>query len=165
MGFEVITRKNAIFEYLDCQIPVTQLKGQREMEICKQQSEIKMRHLPTIDRFKRYGSESGRGQFFLDQSIGIDETNTFQLTFYILNENCRRHRFGRFVNVRVGVAYLRNRLALLTRLRNLNLRSHFSIFDSFRDIRVHTDDFFKFVGGLWVLKWAWQTCFGSIGRH
>jgi len=45
------TRKNAIVEYLDYQIPVTQ----REMEICKQQSEIKMRHLPAVDRFKRYG--------------------------------------------------------------------------------------------------------------
>jgi len=43
------TRKNAIVEYLDYQIPVTQ----REMEICKQQSEIKMRHLPAVDRFKR----------------------------------------------------------------------------------------------------------------
>jgi len=39
-------------------------------------------------------------------------------------------------------------------LRNLNLRSHFSIFDSFRDIRVHINDFLKFVGGLWTLKWA-----------
>jgi len=37
------TRKNAIAEYLDYQIPVTQ------------QSEIKMRHLPAVDRFKRYG--------------------------------------------------------------------------------------------------------------
>jgi len=36
------TRKNAIVEYIDYQIPVTQ----REMAICKQQSEIKMRHLP-----------------------------------------------------------------------------------------------------------------------
>jgi len=45
------TRKNAIVEYLDYQIRVTQ----REMEICKQQSEIKMRHLPAVDRFKRYG--------------------------------------------------------------------------------------------------------------
>jgi len=24
------------------------------MEICKQQSEIKMRHLPAVDRFKRF---------------------------------------------------------------------------------------------------------------
>jgi len=49
------------------------------MEICKQQSEIEMRHLPAVDRFKRYG----RGKFFLDHSIGIDETNTFQLQFFI----------------------------------------------------------------------------------
>jgi len=48
---KIKTRKNAIVEYLDYQIPVTQ----REMEICKQQSEIKMRHLPAVDRFKRYG--------------------------------------------------------------------------------------------------------------
>jgi len=34
------TMKNAIVEYLDYQIPVTQLKGRKEMEICKQQSEI-----------------------------------------------------------------------------------------------------------------------------
>jgi len=33
-------RKNAIVEYLDYQI--------REMEICKQQSEIKVRHLPAV---------------------------------------------------------------------------------------------------------------------
>jgi len=75
---------------LDYQIPVTQLKGpiieickqQSEIkmrkwryasskarlkcavEICKQQSEIKIRHLPAIDRF-------------------IDETNTFPLKFFI----------------------------------------------------------------------------------
>jgi len=55
------------------------------------------------------------------------------------------------MDVRVGVAYFRNKLALRTRLRNLNLRSHFSIFDSFRDIRVHTYDFLKFVGSLWAV--------------
>jgi len=33
------------------------------MEIWKQQSEIKMRHLPAADRFKRYGRWSGRGKF------------------------------------------------------------------------------------------------------
>jgi len=49
--FSELTRKNAIVEYLDYQIPVTQ----REMEICKQQSEIKMRHIPAVDRLKRYG--------------------------------------------------------------------------------------------------------------
>jgi len=57
----------------------------------------------------------------------------------------------------VGVAYSCNKLALRTRLRNLNLRSHFSMFDSFRDIRVHIYDFSKFVGGFWALKWAWQS--------
>jgi len=46
------------------------------------------------------------------------------------------------------VAYSRNKRALHTRLRNLNLRFQFSIFDSFRDIHVHIYDFFKFVGGL-----------------
>jgi len=43
------SRKNAIVEYLGYQIPVTY-----EMEICKQQSEIEMRHLPAVARFKRY---------------------------------------------------------------------------------------------------------------
>jgi len=52
IGYNLLkTRKNAIVEYLDYQIPVTQ----REMKICKQQSEIKMRHLPAVERFKRYG--------------------------------------------------------------------------------------------------------------
>jgi len=57
-----------------------------------------------------------------------------------------------YVHVRVGVAYSRNKLALRTRLRNLNLISHFSIFDSFREVRVHTYDFLKFVGvaNFWV---------------
>jgi len=40
----------------------------------------------------------------LDQPIGTDETNTFQLKVVIQPENCGRHRFGRFVGVRVGVA-------------------------------------------------------------
>jgi len=53
------------------------------MEIWKQQSEIEMRHLPAIDRFKRYGRKSGRGKFFLNQSVGIDEANSFQLKFFI----------------------------------------------------------------------------------
>jgi len=55
------------------------------------------------------------------------------------------------------VSYLRNKLALGTRLRSLNLKSQFSIVDSFRDIRVHIYDFLKFVGALWALEWAWQT--------
>jgi len=69
------------------------------------------------------------------------------------------------VGVKVGVASLRNKGALLIRLRNLNLRFQFSIFDSFPDIHVHTYDFLKFVGGLWTLKWAWQTFFGSIDSY
>jgi len=72
-----------------------------------------------------------RGKLFLDLSIGIDETNKFQLK--------------RFVGVRVGVAYLRIKLVLRSSLRNLSLKSQFSIFDIFRDIPVHTDDFLKFV--------------------
>jgi len=66
---------------------------------------------------------------------------------------------GRFVGVRVDVAYSRNKLALRTRLRNPNLQSQFSIFDHFRDIRVHTYDFLKFVGDFWAVRWAWQTIF------
>jgi len=77
--------------------------------------------------------------------------------------------FWRFVGVKVGVAdfffglwALLAWLALRRRLRNLNLRSHFSIFDSFRYIRVHIYDFLKFMG--LALRWAWQTFFGSIDR-
>jgi len=46
----------------------------------------------------------------------------------------------------VGVSYSRNKLALRARLRNLNLRFQFSIFDSFRDIHVHIYDILRFVG-------------------
>jgi len=31
------------------------VRDQREMEICKEQSEINKRHLPAVDRFMRYG--------------------------------------------------------------------------------------------------------------
>jgi len=31
------------------------------MEIFKQQSKTEMRHLPAVDRFKRYGRKSGSG--------------------------------------------------------------------------------------------------------
>jgi len=66
------------------------------------------------------------------------------------------------VGVRVGVAYSRRKLtlrtrlrnpkhALVTRLRNLNLKSQFSIFDSFRGIRVQTYDF-KSDRGLWFTR-------------
>jgi len=68
------------------------------------------------------------------------------------------------VGVRVGVAYSCNKLTLRTRLRNINLKSEFSFFDSFPDIRVHMNDFLKLMGGLWALKWASQTVWGqSIG--
>jgi len=56
-------------------------KGNGDMQ---QQSEIEMRHLPGISiygyvggRQIRYARYSGRGNFFLNQSIGIDETSTF----------------------------------------------------------------------------------------
>jgi len=46
-------------------------------------------------------------------------------------------------------------------LRNLNLKSQFSIFVSFRDIHVHTHDFLKFVG----LKVGVSNLFGSVNRY
>jgi len=49
---------------------------------------------------------------------------------------------GRLVGVRVGMAYSQNTLAPYKATK-----SQFSIFDSFRDIRVHTYDFLKIVGG------------------
>jgi len=43
------------------------------MEICKQQNEIKISHLPAVDRFKGCGRRVGMANFFLGQAIGIDE--------------------------------------------------------------------------------------------
>jgi len=57
----------------------------------------------------------------------------------------RYHLFSRMKTV--GVVYSRNKLALRTRLRNLNLLSQLSVFHCFPDIHVHSEDFFKFVGG------------------
>jgi len=57
----------------------------------------------------------------------------------------------------LGVAYSRYKLALRSRLRNLNLKSQFSFCDNFQDIRVHIYDFLKFVGGFWALKRAWKS--------
>jgi len=55
------------------------------MEICKQQGEIKMRHLPARDTdLSVMGVRVGVANFFL-------------------HENCGRHRLGRFVDVKVGV--------------------------------------------------------------
>jgi len=53
-------------------------------------------------------------------------------------------------DIRLSLLHVRFRTQssnlLHTRLRKLNLRSQFSISDSFRDTRVHTYDFLKFVG-------------------
>jgi len=58
------------------------------MEICEQQSENGMRHLPSISIYVYVG---GRTTYLLwalewvwqlGQSIGIDETNKFQLKFF-----------------------------------------------------------------------------------
>jgi len=42
----------------------------------------------------------GAANFFLDQSIGIDETNKSQLTFCIKHEYCGPHRF--FLDQSIG---------------------------------------------------------------
>jgi len=60
--------------------------------------------------------------------MGTDVTNTFLLKFFIYHQNCGRHKFRRFVGFRRGVAYSCNKLELRTRLRNLNLKSQYSIF-------------------------------------
>jgi len=60
-----------------------------------------------------------------------------------------------YVGVRVDVACSRKK-----RLRNLNLKSQFSVFDSLKGIRVYINDFLKFVGVLWAFKWACETFFG-----
>jgi len=65
----------------------------------------------------------------------------------------------------LGVAHPRNKRSLHTSLRNLDLTFKFSIFDSFRDIRVHTYDILRFVGGLLALKWAWHPFIRSIVTH
>jgi len=53
-------------------------------------------------------------------------------------------------------------LACHTRvIRNLNLKSQLSMFYSFRDIRVHTYDFLKFVG----VKVGVANFFRSIDRY
>jgi len=61
---------------------------------------------------------------FLCQSIGIVETNTFQL---------------KFVGVRVGVTPCWNKLSLRKKLRSLHTKSQLSSFCSFRDLSVHPD--------------------------
>jgi len=96
------------------------------MEICEQQSENGMRHLPSISIYVYVG---GRTTYLLwalewvwqlGQSIGIDETNKFQLKFFgsmkivgatglgglwALEWACKV--CGRLVGVKVGVANFR----------------------------------------------------------
>jgi len=93
----------------------------------------------------------GVSNFFLDPSIGIGETNTN------IHKNCERYRLWRLVSV----AYSRNKLALRKRLRNLNQKFQFSIFDSVRDIRVLTYDFFLVCGRFVGVKVG----FGSIDMY
>jgi len=75
------------------------------------------RQMCAVDRCKRYADLSVMGirvseancrvivaNVFMDHSIGIDKTNTFQLKCFILHENCRHHRLGRLTGVRVSVA-------------------------------------------------------------
>jgi len=54
--------------------------------------------------------------------VGIREQGIAVTIFFQL-KNCKHKSFGRFVDVRVGVVYSRNKLALHTKLRNLNLKS------------------------------------------
>jgi len=56
--------------------------------------------------------------FFLGESIGIDQNNTLQLKLLFYHPNCRSHSFGRFVGVRVGVAPCWDKLALRKKLKN-----------------------------------------------
>jgi len=55
------------------------------------------------------------------ESIDIDKTNTYQLRF-----------FSSMEIVWARMTYLRDKLAVRIWLRNLNLKSQFSIFTSFR---------------------------------
>jgi len=63
--FAWLTRTSAIAEYHFCVLKPKKKKEERYSRVprlsdtryyrYKQQSEIKMRHLPAVDRFKRYG--------------------------------------------------------------------------------------------------------------
>jgi len=58
-------------------------------------------------KLKKFFEVCGRWDvenFFLGESIGIDQNNTLQLKLLFYHPNCRSHSFGRFVGVRVGVA-------------------------------------------------------------
>jgi len=100
------------------------------MEICKQQSEIEKRHIPAISI---YGYVGGR-------------LLHFSLIFFLA--------WKVWATGLVGLWALEwawhIRVTNLRCVRNLNLEFQFSVFDSFRYIRVHIYDFLKFVGGLWA---------------
>jgi len=59
------------------------------MEICEQQSEIGMRHVYAIPIYGYVGqtdsSVMGVANYFVGQSIGVDEKNTFQYIFNFLS--------------------------------------------------------------------------------
>jgi len=156
------TRKNAIVEHLNFQIPVTQLKGPKG--VGDMQAEKRDCNAPPTPDLKIWirGRQtvlsdmgvSRRGKLLLGQSIGIVETNRFQLKFISRMK---------IVGVRVSVAYPRNKLkpeipilclwlypryrvhiyafflALRKKLTNLHAKSQISSFYSFQDDRVHSD--------------------------
>jgi len=79
------------------------------MVICRWRSQVKFRINPMSFHLWKYIIYNTYifcyvANFFLDQSIGVVETNTFQLKFFIKHKNFGRHRFSRLVGVRVGVA-------------------------------------------------------------
>jgi len=99
------------------------------MEIYKQPSEMEMCHLPAISI---YGYVAN---FFLARLVHFS---------YIFLSSMKI--VGTTGLGGLGVAHSRYKLALRSRIRNLNLKSQISICDIFREIRVPTYDFWKFVG-------------------
>jgi len=71
------TGKNAIVEYLD--LDTRYSGGNGDMQAAKRDY---MRHLPAVYRYRYWWEQYISVKFFLGQSIGIDENNTFQLKVY-----------------------------------------------------------------------------------
>jgi len=94
-----------------------------------------------------YGRWSGRGKF-LDQSIGVDESNTFQFKFFRmkivgvtgLGENCGRHRFLKIV----GATVFSMKIVDATGLVSIKIVGAIGL------------------GGLWALKRAWSETLPSV---
>jgi len=63
------------------------------METSKQQSEIKMRHLPAVYRFKRYGRSSYNHKHQVLEYINVESVN--RLNHYQNDSNCMRRIRGR----------------------------------------------------------------------